>query len=213
MARIYNGRGITHTQTLREAVVTVEPLVEPVSLSEARDWLEIENFTEDDPKLKLIIKSARQWCEKWLSRSLITQTLTSNFENYGRKINLPYSPVQSVTSVTRIQNDVSTLLTEGSDYYVMANRDKYLNMNTISYTNGFLYPKDRFHNSDSLEVVYVSGYGDEKEDVPELIREAILRIVSTNYESRNNFITGTTIAKAPNEAKALLKPYKRHIVF
>lgn len=193
---------------LTDFKVVTAPAVEPVGVKEVKNFLKID-FENDDELIASLIVSAREWCEKYTSRAFIGQTLKAHFQEHSEIVRLPYAPIISISSVTRVREDDSTTLTVNSDYYVMGVQDKYLSLTTQSadYFTPGTSPLDNLR-AWSLEVQYVAGYGYKASDVPSAIRSAIVRLASYYYENRNEVEVGTVVAKAPMGVKTLLNPYK-----
>lgn len=181
--------------------------MEPITKTEAKDYMKVD-FTDDDMLIEsTLIPSARQMAEKWLNRSLITQTLQAYYSSFGDKVYLPFSPVQSVTSVKRILLNVTTTLTVNEDYYVQGLDDKFLMMSTPYRLQPGQSPTDILRHWE-LQVEYKTGYGDAGSEVPEIILEAIRKIVATNYEMRQNS-SDTQHFRMPDDAKKLLSGYRK----
>ena len=164
--------------------------------------------TDDDTLFTSLIKVARMWAEKYTGRAFITQTRKAYYVDHSNIINLPYAPIQSVTSVTRKRYDQSTALTVDSDYYVQGNDRKFLRMATLGTTQPGVSVKD-FAFPYDLEVVYVCGYGDAASDVPQDIIEAVSKIAATLYlvQDETGLNAGNVDAMIPFSAKMLLDPY------
>lgn len=82
--------------------VTVQPTIEPVSLSDAKVWLKVHpDVTDDDDLIRSLIKTARVWAESGTGQALMEQTIAQVWDcvpNY-RTFELSVSPVISVTTV------------------------------------------------------------------------------------------------------------------
>tara|TARA_R110002051_G_scaffold279881_1_gene341371 strand:- start:698 stop:1288 length:591 start_codon:yes stop_codon:yes gene_type:complete len=189
---------------LSEVKVHTAPSVEPITLTEAKNYMKVD-YTNDDTLIEdVLIPSAREMVEKMINKALITQTLKAYYSSFDNIVDLPYAPVQSVTSVKRIQQNTTTTLTVDSDYYVQGLDDKFL-LITSPYSSppGFS-PSDSFNGAELL-VEYVAGYGTAGSNVPAAIKEAIRKIVAFNYENRNEDEAGLEI---PNSAKNILNKYR-----
>jgi len=193
---------------LTDIKTTVEPQIEPVTVKELKDYLKLD-YTTDDALLTALICSARQWAEKYTSRSFICRTLKAHFENHSEKVRLPYAPIYSVTTVTRVRENQSSTLTLNSDYYVNGVADKYLTLSSLGFGNvpPGVSPLDNLQ-SWNLEVTFVAGYGYSASDIPSGIRHGVLRLAGYLYENRNEVEVGTIIAKVPFGIRAVLDPYK-----
>jgi len=78
--------------------VTTQPATEIFTLQEVKDYLKVDDSTEDT-LITTLLQSARQAAERYLNQALITQTITEKLD-YLRlsTIYLSVSPVISVTS-------------------------------------------------------------------------------------------------------------------
>jgi uncharacterized phiE125 gp8 family phage protein len=186
--------------------ITSAPSVEPVTAAEVKLFSKID-FSDDDTLLTIQIKSAREMVEQYLNKALITQTITAYWRNYDNRVYLPYGPHQSVTSVTRKRRAESALLVEDTDYYVMGYDTYSLDLEPSGVMNPRGTSKNEAMSAWDLEVVYVAGYGAASTDIPQPIKEAILKTVETNYDHRGN-ISANPVSTLSNEAKALLHGYR-----
>ncbi len=93
---------------------TVDAAVEPITLDEAKTWLQVSGASEDG-LIETLIATARQQVENDTSLALISQTWTCSLdaEPYPSRIVLPIGPVQSVTSIKSVDtaNAESTVAT------------------------------------------------------------------------------------------------------
>lgn len=145
---------------LREVSVSIEPTEEVVELDYFKNYAKIPKTVKVDDELVVnIIKNARRLSERWLNKSFITQTLIAYWDRYGKEVELPRGPHQSITTVVRTYQGTDTALTANTDYYT----------NGIDYLA--IYPNSVYRASVgvlnyALKVTYVAGFGDSREDVP-----------------------------------------------
>lgn len=183
--------------------VTTAPTVEPVDTTLAKEWLRVDAGDDtQDQVIDFLLRACRRRVEEYIRGALITQTITwqmSADDLKGAQIWLPRVPAQSVTSLTTYANDsTGTASVVTSTNYELVGRTKLALRNdgwTVS----------RKHRAATL--VYVAGYGNFAEDVPEDIRLAILRLVSDYYEFREGVAAGITAVELPEGVKQLLEPY------
>jgi uncharacterized phiE125 gp8 family phage protein len=192
---------------LSSVSVTTAPSVEPVTAAEVKLFSKID-FSDDDTLLTIQIKSARQMVEKYLNKTLIDTTLKAYYTNYNQRVWLPYGPHQSVTSVTRKRRNESTTLTVNTDYYLLGDTVKYLDLEPTGIINPPGLSRDEQALGWDLEVVFVAGYGAASTDIPQPIKEAILKTIETNYDMRGNLVVGLISSELPNTAKALINSYR-----
>lgn len=156
--------------------------VEPVSRTDAKNWMRID-YTDDDTLIDSLISAARQHLEKLTGRSLSNKKYSVNIELRGTQnewvIELPYSPVICVDSVNLKEgiND-NELLTVNDDYEVIGGK-------LWIYAQGI------------YTVVYQAGYG----SIPYDLRNDILTLVAWMYENRGKKMNADpkqSISQYPN---------------
>lgn len=141
-------------------VTIVSDLIsEPVSLTEAKQWMRIKEFTDDDTMILELIKSTRLHLEKFTGLSFGTKTLktTLTLDNVWEEI--PYSPVNSITLVERY----------GSDGTFEAYTDYQSFESKIKVGVGGIY-----------RITYQSGFM----SLPEDLKTDIKVLVAWQYENR-----------------------------
>lgn len=163
---------------------------EPVSLEEAKDFLEIDSdILTHDLKITNFIKDAREQVEFRLGRKLVSQTLNMKLDNfYGFIIEIPVAPITAVNSVKYYDNDdTQQTLLGGSpqDYRAVLDGD---GPSWVQPVTGWpaTYPRPQV-----VEVEFVAGYADG-DNVPESIKDAMKMIVAHRMEFREPFIFGQT---------------------
>lgn len=98
---------------------------------------------------------------------------------------LPVSPVYQVTKVETIDlDDTAEELTKNTDYYQKG-----------SYQPIILYP---LSTSQELKVTCTAGYGDNTENCPADIKEAIKKQVGRWYWNRDDYVEGKFIDEVSN---------------
>lgn len=180
------------------------PASEPVTVTEAKDQSRIDGTDEDTVLTRLIIV-ARTTVEKLSGRTLITQTwdvIYNNFPSGDEAIYLPNTPLQSVSSITYVDENGVTQTWASSNYTV--DTDGQIGRVFPAYDKS--YPTVR-NQKNAVTVRFVSGYGSSS-DVPEPIRHAILMLVGEMFERREEGIVGVNMSKVIVTAEQLLSPYK-----
>lgn len=181
--------------------VLTEPTVEPVSTAEAKAHMRIEH-SADDTYIAALIKAARRWCENFQVRSFISTTWSWSFTQFpcGRPIEVPWSPLQSVTSIKYV-DDAGTQQTLATTVY-----QEYTKRTPGQIDLKYLqeWPSVR-GDKDGIEVIYIAGYGNASTDVPEDVTTAIKMLVAELYE-RREAASEKSIVKIPFGVEALLWP-------
>lgn len=194
--------------------VATPPASEPVSTAEARAHLRIDHV-DDDAYIAALITAARSVVEERLRRALITQTLTLTMDHFpgahdaldalvhaAGVIRLPRSPVQSVSSITYVDDSGVTQTLSASGYRV----DTSSVMARIEPAYGETWPTTR-PVSNAVTVTFVAGYG-AAAAVPLPIKQAVLVLVGTWFEHREAVIVGGTPNVVPMTVDYLLGPYR-----
>ncbi len=186
--------------------LTTAPAKQPVTMDEIRAYLRLEtDDIDEDPVIAALVVASTDHAEIYLGRALITQTFLWSMDrwpvkaghrgdqwwdgvrtgsmdslyNAERSIDVPRPPLQSVTSITTYDDaDVSSVFA-ASKYYV----DTAGQPGRIVLRNSAETPAPT-RVANGIETVYIAGYGDDYADVPESIRQGILRMATHLYEHR-----------------------------
>lgn len=165
-------------------ITSVEPSIEVITTDEAKDFLKVLGTTEDD-LIGNIIKSMRLLAERYLQQALITQTIEEKIDAWpvSGVLRPTLGPVQSVASIQYIDTD-GALQTWAAANYVVDTHSKYARI-TPAY--GETFPSARAQIN-AITLTYVAGYGAAVTDVPETIRQAILKAVADGYDNREDYV-------------------------
>ena len=151
--------------------IHTKPSTEPISLSEFKSFLKIDN-TDEDTLLTSLISVARTIVENYCGISLITQKwkLTSDLltETY-----LCRFPVSAIDSITTYGSDNIGTVWSSTNYRLDTSNYRVL------FNDNYVLPDD----INWVEIIYTTGYG-ASSDVPSQIKQAILIIASTLYDCR-----------------------------
>jgi uncharacterized phage protein (predicted DNA packaging) len=98
--------------------VYADPIVEPVTLEEVKEYMRVD-YPDDDDVIERLITMAREWAEKHAAISIIPREVTAWVESVNR-IELPYGPVTTPLASIVVKNESGTTLTGikyiGADY-------------------------------------------------------------------------------------------------
>jgi uncharacterized phiE125 gp8 family phage protein len=169
------------------------PETTPVSLTEIKNFLLVDNSSED-AFLSMLIKAVTQGVEKYLNRSLMTQQwkLTLDYFDCKGYIILPNAPVQNIDSIETFALDNSSSLVDESIYSLVTDSKVVLNY-------GYQWPINLRDNA-GVSITYTAGYGDAA-DVPEAIKLAIYLWASAAYYQRG-------LCEMPDSCTSALNPYR-----
>lgn len=158
------------------------PLVEPITLAEAKAQMRVEH-NDDDALIERLIDVAISYTDVTgaLGKAMITQKWGQWIAPNPSTVKLLLGPVQGVTAVRYYDTDG------------VLQDDNYLNYQifgtaqatTIEPKTGFNWPTTQ-DRPDAIKIEYEIGYGDTAADVPAVIKHAMLVLVAHWYENREN---------------------------
>jgi uncharacterized phiE125 gp8 family phage protein len=176
--------------------VVTGPTYEPVTLAEAKLWCRIDDDdTEQDAMVLLLIQAMREYAEQLTGRSFASQTLELSLDSFPDVIQLPHSPVSSVTSITYIDGDGATRTLSGSPSAFQ--EDLYSEPARLVPLEGQSWPT----TSDVLNAVrvrYVTGYTNVTA-IPNQLRLWIQTRISTLFEHREQLVVGGQVQALPRD--------------
>lgn len=117
----------------------------------------------------------------WLNRSILTQTYTLYLSNFSRVMELPYGPVQSVTSIKYYDGDEVLQTLAASNYEVQTG--EFVCKITKDYEATWPTLDERQR---AIEILYVAGFGDpDTMDWPikTAIQDAMILLASHRYRN------------------------------
>ena len=173
------------------------PAAEPLTTAEAKTQLR-EASSDFDTQIDELIKSARRAAENRTRRAFITQTWTATLDKFpsGEEIPLAHPPIQSITSVTYLDNDGIRQTFASSNYTL----DKY-GRGFVSLNEAANWPSGVKEQAGSIVVTFVAGYGAASTDIPSDLLYAVRLLIEDMYNGPH-----------PNNARdhavrALIKTY------
>jgi len=189
-----------------KTTIDTAPTVEPITRALFKEHARISTDADDD-YIDNLIKSVRRQVEQITGRALMTQTWIYYMDAWPAEdyFKLPYPPLQSVTSVKYLESD-ATVSTMSSGEYIV-DTDSEPGRVVLDY--GESWPSETLLPSNPIYTEFVCGYGDDKLDVPDDIRHAMLMLCSHYYEMREPTITGTILTPVPMTVDRLLADHRR----
>ena len=188
-----------------------------ILLFDMKRFLRVDGAGDDDI-IGSYIDTATEAVQQYLRQAILTQTFVFKADGFtdaygddrllalgpgvhtasrpyilggGETLDLPFPPLQSVTSVVTYDRGNNASTYSASRYRVD------LTSGRIYLNEGETWPSD-LRAQDAVEVTYVAGYGSGS--IPTPILEAIRMYVQSMYEG---------CAGMTDQAKALLAPYRR----
>jgi len=155
------------------------PSDEPITLSEAKAWLKVDDSAED-ALIESLISAARRKAEQYAGQLLLTQTVREYFDGFPPyQIELSF-PANSITSV-KYKDETGTEQTVSSADYsadIVSKAPRiWINPDKAWPTTGS-YP-----NAVSIE--YSTGYATAS-NVPDTFKTAICLLLAFLYENRED---------------------------
>jgi uncharacterized phiE125 gp8 family phage protein len=170
------------------------PTSEPVSLDEAKIHLHAEDIedTNFDNYVRRLIKAARLHIEKVTNYVCISSVLAAYDDQWpsGDRIYLLKYPVTAISKV---------------EYYASDDAVAYTELAATSFDASIMYnpPVVKLKDTPSLgdklnavKVTFTAGHtGTVDDPVPENVKQAILVLVATMHENRQEEVSGTITSK------------------
>jgi uncharacterized phiE125 gp8 family phage protein len=175
------------------------PVVEPVTLADARLHLKVDT-SDDDALITSLVTAARARAEWHTGRALNTQGWILWLDCWPQcgVIEIPLPPLQSVASVTVYAPDGSATVLDPATYQVDATSAPA----RLALKSSVLPPRN-LRGINSVAIAFTAGYGNDSDDVPAGFRAAILELIAFLYEHR-----GEAPAELPADILALLAPFR-----
>lgn len=169
---------------MRQIKINSEVGSELLTVQNVKDYVRIDT-SADDTLIGQMIIQARIWCENYISRDIVSKNRTYYLDRTTGLFDLPFAPVSSISSLT----------IEGvnGDYTVLG-----LDNETIELDGG---------DAENVKVTYTTTGLDNG-----LIKQAMLQLISTYYDNRAEFKTGTIVSEIPTNVKSILSSYKSMFV-
>jgi uncharacterized phiE125 gp8 family phage protein len=144
------------------SAVPVAPIVEPVTLTEAKNYCRVTT-TADDTLITLMITQAREAIEVATGLSLIPKDITTYFNNISGNFDIPFGPID-ITTFELFDMEQDGLEITGTDLQLIGDE----------------FPKLVYPRWGNLKAIYEAGYT----TIPTDLKLAILDQVSYDYENR-----------------------------
>lgn len=196
-------------------VPTSGPVLEPVSLGEAKAHLRVDHGAED-LLIASLITAARVHIELVLSRALITQSWSWFLDAWPDRVTLelPIAPVRAINAV-RILTQGDAVATLGDVAYALDGQGLPPRLARKSDGRSARWKQagpQPAYAANGIEIDFVAGYGDAAADVPQPLRQAVLLLVAHWYERREPVEIGRDTSTGhsimPAMVEQLIAPYR-----
>ena len=180
--------------------VITAPLLEPISLAEVKDQLGIDD-TRSDGLLSRRITQARSWAEEYTGRAFITQTREIRWDCFVDEHECPSA--LTVVSVKYIDTNGVEQTVSSTDYTL----DTYAFLPFVRSAYGVSWPSTRYERN-AVRIQFTAGYGPTAEDVPALIKEALILLVGHWTNNQPQQENGITLSRIPYAVRDMLDTVK-----
>ena len=157
------------------------PECEPISLQEAKLFLRVETDA-DDQLIQHLVKVGRNIVEEFTESALIMQTWRVDFLVQPRT----YEPYLSRSTSGKQDHFLLPRLPfvsfVGPLKILKANKESILKVYQVN--EGTIVLDCPLPADHTLRVDFKCGYGEAAADVPEVFRQAVLKLVAESYENR-----------------------------
>ena len=167
-----------------------------LTLEEVKQHLRVE-IDDDNSLISTLITAGYLFAENYTNRIINQVYKELKLETFTDVIQLPYLPVQSITSIDYKDSDDNAQVF--ADYYLDL-RELFAKLMPGKY---YSWPNTN-EDYENIVITYVAGYT----TIPEQINQAVLLIIGSLYEQRENHIVGVSIDTIPVSAEYLLNPYR-----
>ena len=179
------------------------PSTEPVTLTEAKLHLKMDDITTDDDLITSLIKAARMACESYCNMGFISQTWEYGLDKF-QNIDLNKYPVTAI-SVQYYDKD-NTLQTLASSVY-----DTDYTNSPIRFRLGYnqTWP-DTYKRMNAVIITATVGFTNAAA-IPEDIKSAIKLMIGHLYANREAVVVGRIATDLPVGVKFLLDNYRSFV--
>ncbi|QDP57508.1 MAG: putative head completion protein [Prokaryotic dsDNA virus sp.] len=175
---------------MRQINILSESGGEPVNLSDVKNYIKVD-FSDDDVLIETMLTTARVWCENYISRDIVVKQREYFLPKTNGVFDLPFGPIATIDEV-KINGSVTTA------YDTLG-----FNNETIELNAG---------ESEKVIVKYTTaGYTDANLNT-NMIKSAIMQLVSTYYDNRSEFEVGVGINNIPTGVTTILSSLKSQFI-
>lgn len=193
--------------------IITEAVGEPITLVEARNQCRLDADGSppthpDDSQLEIFIAAAREWAQTYTGRALATQTVELALDAFpGAEIELTVGPVQSIVSVTYVDDDEVEQTVDPTSYTL----DDYSPRTWLLPASGQEWPTaGEFVNAVKIRQVVgysLPGESPQSHPMPKSVKMALLLIVGHLYKHREENVE-KALATIPLGARHFLEGTK-----
>ena len=191
----------------RNLKTLTQPVVEPVSLAEAKAQCRIDT-TADDAYVVALIAAAREYVEAYMDESLIDRQYVMRLDAFPAVIELPRPPMsqtadRTAVSITYVTGESGATATLAATEY-RVDRDSVPGRIRTLYAGSW---PSHLLDYGSVTVTWWAGRGIDGTAVSQRVKAAMLMLVAQWYE-RRMASDAANLSEMPFGVKALLDSAK-----
>ena len=192
----------------RSLKATSTPVVEPVTLAEAKAHRRVDTVNDDDYLVGLI-RAAREYCEAYMDETLLPTQYVMKFDTFPPEtIELPRPPMlatgtATAVTITYTTGDTGATATLATTEY-RVDRDSVPGTIRPPYNQSW---PTHLKDYNAISVTWWAGRQDITA-VSQRVKSAMLMLVGFWYEYRGAVLTGTISKEIEFGVKALLDSVK-----
>jgi uncharacterized phiE125 gp8 family phage protein len=170
----------------------VESFEPPVSLAEAQAYLRVDTGQEE-ALLAGLVRSATGLCEAFVNQMVMARAFTEELAPSGAWQRLSKTPVREITAVEAVDSGGIAILLPAANYAID------IDASGDGWVRASLPP-----DGGRIRISGRAGMADEPNQVPEPIRQGVLRLVAHLFTARDG-----EGGEPPAAVTALWRPYRR----
>ncbi|MFZ5690669.1 MAG: head-tail connector protein [Pseudomonadota bacterium] len=185
------------------AILLTPPAIEPVPLADMKLFLRVAH-DDDDDVIAALIAAARVHVEARTRRALIAQTWRLTRDVWPASGRLPILPVPliAITAIRVFDADGAPYLLDVDDFDL----DTASAPAMLTFARGAPRPPGKL--AAGIELDISAGYGEDADDVPAPLRQAIRMLVAHWYENRGVIAASGEVAAMPVSVSSLIAPFR-----
>ncbi|WEX07737.1 head-tail connector protein [Chelativorans sp. AA-79] len=180
---------------------TADPAVDPISLGEAKEHMRVGHDSED-ALIRGLIAAARQEVERATGTALINQSWRLLLDGWpcDDVVHLRRTPVREILSITVFDAEGAGSVLSPEHYQ----------LDGISAPARLFLARKPMPGLklNGIEIDFSAGFGEAGTDVPDLLKRAMLMLVTHWYEFRGVYGTESQPVSFPDEYRRLIAAWQ-----